>query len=229
MHSACPSHCRYVPTGQSWQVAKDVAPIVVLYVPARQFLHSVHPSVSWYVPAGHDVQLCCPVVLLYVPVGHGVQLDCPVVLLYVPVGHGVQAALLPMVFLYVPGGHGAQLPFSSVYPTSHKQDVHPDAQLAVEPGGHGMQGASPATSLYMSVQAVGVPPSGPVYPRTATQSVTSVEPVLEVQELGGHGVHPSAPVSPDASPHVPAGQAAQRWRIPNPRHGSRVRLGVGLN
>ena len=75
-----------VPAGQAKQVALDVAPSAVLYVPSGQGMHTEEPA-SEYDDEGQFLQFAddaAPGRLRYVPSAHGMHVDCelaPTVLL----------------------------------------------------------------------------------------------------------------------------------------------------
>jgi hypothetical protein len=72
--------------------------------------------------------------------------------------------------------------------------VEPVAPSVAELLGHAMHAAEPVAALKESAaHAVGTPPSAPVNPAAATQSVMAVEPVPVVNELSEHGVHDRVP------------------------------------
>ena len=76
--------------------------------------------------------------------------------------------------------------------------VLPVSPLVSELVGQAVHAASPEAALDVpTTQAVGVPPSGPVYPASATQAVAAVEPVKPpVAELSEQFEHAAAPVAP---------------------------------
>ena len=83
--------------------------------------------------------------------------------------------------------------------------VEPVAPSVAELLGHVVHAAAPVSALKESAaHAVGVPPSGPVNPAEAKQSVMAVELVPLVPELPGHSVHTASPV---LVLKVPAAQA----------------------
>ena len=87
-----------------------------------------------------------------------------------------------------------------VYPASAKHPLSAAVPVALpvpELEGHAEHVAEPVSALTVSAaHAVGVPPSGPVYPAFATHAVTAVEPVKPpVAELGGQSEHAAVPVS----------------------------------
>ena len=78
----------YVPPTQSSQVAAEVAPTALLYLPTE---HGVHEPAagSEKVPAPqltHVKEEVAPTALLYLPTEHGVQVELPANE-YVPAGH----------------------------------------------------------------------------------------------------------------------------------------------
>ena len=83
--------------------------MILLNVPARQFLQLLLPFVELYVPGEHALQLkVVSLPLLKNPSSHKSHVAAPVRLLDVPNGH-VEQLLLPFVELYVPSGHALQL------------------------------------------------------------------------------------------------------------------------
>jgi hypothetical protein len=123
----------------------------------------------------------------------------------------VHASAEDAATLNLPAAQAATLDPDPVYPafaTQAAKAVEPVAPPVAELEGQPVHAASPVAALKLPAeQAVGVPPSGPVYPAFATQAVTAVEPVEpSVAELEGQPVHAVSPVS---ALKVPAKQAVE--------------------
>jgi hypothetical protein len=72
VHEVIPALGVYVFIGHGIHAAVDVAPTVLLYVPAAHGPHEEAPGVLLTVPAGHGVHTPAPI-SLYVPIGHCIQ------------------------------------------------------------------------------------------------------------------------------------------------------------
>ncbi len=102
MHTRRPVVAPNLPAGHARHTALLVPPMVVLYLPAAQFVQPatalVAPPVTTnpYVPAGHPVHVTVPVVAENLPVGHAKHADKPTVL-YLPAAHARQVPVVVVV------------------------------------------------------------------------------------------------------------------------------------
>ena len=129
----------YAPTPHMAQAAEVEAPAVLLYEPARQFVHDRVPVVMLlYAPAAHathKAEVDTALRALYAPAAHAVhtrEVDAAAMLPYVPVAHAVHTndVLAPRILPYIPFGH-----------EKHTADVEALVGLLYEPAEQS-QGAS---------------------------------------------------------------------------------------
>jgi hypothetical protein len=162
--------------GQLKQVVKSTARAVVEYWLTRQLmqvLDRVAPIVPEYLPAPQSVHAALPVIDLKVPATQGRH--GPLLAPVYPTLHA--QAVLPAVELEFPG----QL----------KHVLSTEAFVVVEylPWLQSVQDWLPCVALYLPAShAIHVPPSGPVYPTTHRQLVTTILPLREI-EFSGQAAH----------------------------------------
>ena len=133
----------YVCAGQSLQVASDVSPVSVLYLPCGHREQGAEPLSALYDPALHAVQADAPSGPVYpvlqihfvtfpLPLGEddcgvhdrqSLSVVCALISLYLSRPHSIHANE-PRSALYVPGLHAEHArPSLPVYPTLHVQFV----------------------------------------------------------------------------------------------------------
>ncbi len=190
--------------GHVTQVAADVAPVKVEYVPTPQDVHPALPLAILYVPAIHDEQTppsgpedpalqvqsamaSLELGELELP-GHVRQAAAvaPVEVEYVPTPQDVQAAL-PLAILYVPAAHGEHAPpFRPVNPALQAQAAAAVLRLAEsESPGHVTQVAAAVAP----VEAEYVPAPQDVHPALPLA-------ILYVPAIHDEHTPPSGPVYP---------------------------------